>query len=265
MTLITDRRALTFAFPDLGSDARLHVTFRRTPRTADLDDLPRLTSDTTLPLAQGSPTGDADAVLPMWQSEAMWIDFSSPHLHPFLVMIGVDGVNAITGTPFTGEPDFDADDYIEVPTQQALATHRRPYGDLRQFVPPSVHVGPDAASPGHLLQFTVTPMRAEAWARRRHHAADRPDCVLCDISRAERMRAVPRATPSRVLGPLESPDTWQPSLSRSGAVLVVNSATWRELTGGSPRHHPLTSTDYDARRLRWHPTYSETPMLSSPI
>ena len=93
MTLITDRRALTFAFPDLGSDARLHVTFRRTPRTADLDDLPRLTSDTTLPLAQGSPTGDADAVLPMWQSEAMWIDFSSPHLHPFLVMIGVEGVN----------------------------------------------------------------------------------------------------------------------------------------------------------------------------
>ena len=77
MTLITDRRALTFAFPDLGSDARLHVTFRRTPRTADLDDLPRLTSDTTLPLAQGSPTGDADAVLPMWHLSSCLL-YTSP-------------------------------------------------------------------------------------------------------------------------------------------------------------------------------------------
>ena len=88
MTLITDRRALTFAFPDLGSDARLHVTFRRTPRTADLDDLPRLTSDTTLPLAQGSPTGDADAVLPMWHLSSVRLVRTADRGDKFLQVVG---------------------------------------------------------------------------------------------------------------------------------------------------------------------------------
>ncbi|MEO9330213.1 hypothetical protein [Gordonia aurantiaca] len=265
MTLITDRRTLTFAFPDLGSDARLHVTFRRAPRISGARDLPKLTSDTMLDLAQGSPTGDADAVIPMWQSEALWIDFSSPHQHPFLVMVAIDGINAITGATFTGRPDFAADDYIEVPTQPALAWYRTPSGGHRQFVAPSTRACARADPRGRLLEFTVVPMRADAWARRRRHTSGPQDCVLCDISRAERARATPRSAPTRVLGPLESADTWHPTLSRSGAVRIVNSVMWRALTGGPLRRRPLTSVDYIHRRLPWYPTYSENPVHSSPL
>ncbi|KAF0967398.1 MULTISPECIES: hypothetical protein [Gordonia] len=257
MTLTTDHGTLTFTFPELGSDARLHVTFPRTLRAGDLTERAGLTADTTLRLAQGSPTGDADAVIPMWQSEATWIDFSSPHQHPFLVMIGVDGVNAISGKVFTGTPDFDTDDYIEVPTQQTLASYRTGTGGHRQLVAPSTHTsrGPDPR--GTLVQLTVIPMRAESWARRRHHASA-STCVLCDISRAEQARTPPRTAVARVIGPLESADTWHPTRMGSAAVRIVNSVTWESLTGLTPRHSRLTCADYLDRRLPWHSAYRES-------
>ncbi|SDU72046.1 hypothetical protein [Gordonia westfalica] len=258
MTLTTERSTLTFAFPESGPDARLHVAFPRTLRATDLANRAGLTADTTLRLAQGSPTGDADAVIPMWQSEATWIDFSSPHQHPFLVMIGVDGVNAISGEKFTGTPDFESDDYIEVPTQQTLASYRTGAGDHRQFVAPSTHSrqGPDPR--GTLVQLTVIPMRADAWARRRRHTSTAGTCILCDISRAERARAQPRTAVPRMIGPLESADTWHPTLIGSAAVRIVNSLTWESLTGRTPRHSPLTCADYIDHRLPWYSTYGES-------
>ncbi|MHC3003725.1 hypothetical protein [Gordonia metallireducens] len=264
MTLTTDRSTLTFAFPELGPDARLHVVFPRTLRAIDLRDRTGLTADTTLRLAHGSPTGDADAVIPMWQSEATWIDFSSPHQHPFLVMVGVDGINAISGEPFTGTPDFAADDYLEVPTQQTLASYRTLSGDHRQFVAPSIHTGARPDPGGILVQLTVIPMRAEAWARRRRHTSA-STCVLCDISRAEQARAQPRTAAPRVIGPLESADTWHPTRMGSAAVRIVNSVMWESLTGGSPSHSPLTCADYIDHRLPWHTSFGETTRHSTPL
>ena len=138
MAITTDRGALTITFPELGRDARLHVTFQRALRTPDPVGRPgAVGGHGALLLAQGSPDGDAHATIPMWQSEATWLDFSSPHLHPFLVMIGVDGVNVVSGSAFTGVPDFDAGDYLEVPTQPSLASYRSLAGDNRQFVAPT--------------------------------------------------------------------------------------------------------------------------------
>lgn len=174
MTLTTDHGTLTFTFPELGPDARLHVTFPRTLRAGDLADQAGLTADTTLRLAQGSPTGDADAVIPMWQSEATWIDFSSPHQHPFLVMIGVDGVNAISGKVFTGTPDFDTDDYIEVPTQQTLASYRTGTGTgiLRVDYPESARRGSGVVRAVTWPSGDCRPRRR----RGRRHGARRADC-----------------------------------------------------------------------------------------
>ncbi|ETA05656.1 MULTISPECIES: hypothetical protein [Gordonia] len=264
MSLTTDRSTLTFAFPELGPDARLHVVFPRTMRAIDTHDRAGLTADIALPLAQGSPTGDADAVIPMWQSEATWIDFSSPHQHPFLVMVGVDGINAISGEPFTGTPDFATDDYIEVPTQQTLASYRTATGDHRQFVAPSINTGARPDAGGTLVQLTVIPMRTDAWARRRRHTSASA-CVLCDISRAEQARAQPRIAAPRVIGPLESADTWDPTRTGSTAVRIVNSVMWGSLTGGSPRHSPLTCADYIDRRLPWHTSFGETTRHSTPL
>lgn len=266
MAITTDRGALTFTFPELGHDARLQVTFQRTLRTS----VPIRHCGSVcraLRLAQGSPDGDAHATIPMWQSEATWLDFSSPHLYPFLVMAGVDGVNAISGSGFTGAPDFDTDDYLEVPTQRFLASHREPAGDNwddRQFVAPSTHAA-DGGPTGTLLQLTVIPMRGEAWARRHRHLPPGPGtCVLCDISRAEQSGARPGTTAPRVVGPLESADTWHPTTSAAAAVRIVNSVTWRSLTGKPVPRTALTSADYAENDVPWYPHYDETAQHPAP-
>ncbi|MFE0750409.1 hypothetical protein [Gordonia sp. NPDC058843] len=269
MAITTDRGALTFTFPELGRDARLHVTFQRALRTpGPVGRSGPVGGDAALRLAQGSPDGDAHATIPMWQSEATWLDFSSPHLHPFLVMVGVDGVNAISGRAFTGTPDFGADDYLEVPTQPSLASYRGAAGDGRddrQFVAPSTHAVEHGGLTGTLLQLTVIPMRADAWARRRRHLPSEPGtCVLCDFSRAEQSRARPRLTAPRVTGPLESADTWHPTTSAAAAVRIVNSITWKSLTGEPVPRAALTSVDYADHGLPWAPVYEETVEHSTP-
>lgn len=270
MAITTDRGALTFTFPELGRDARLHVTFQRTLRTPDpVGRCGSAGGDGALRLAQGSPDGDAHATIPMWQSEATWLDFSSPHLHPFLVMVGVDGINAISGEPFTGVPDFDAGDYLEVPTQPSLASHRGPVGgafDDRQFLAPSTHTVGDGGRLGTLVQLIVVPMRADAWTQRRRHLPSAPGtCMLCDISRVEQARIRPRLTAPRVTGPLESADTWHPTMSDAAAVRIVNSITWKSLTGELVPRAALTSADYAAHDLPWHPVYGETVEHSAPL
>lgn len=200
----------------------------------------------------------------MWQSEATWLDFSSPHLHPFLVMIGVDGVNVVSGSAFTGVPDFDAGDYLEVPTQPSLASYRSLAGDNRQFVAPSTHAVGSAA--GTLVQLTVIPMRAEAWARRRRHLPSASGtCVLCDMSRAGQSGAHPRLPAPRVMGPLESADTWHPTTFDAAAVRIVNSITWKSLTGEPVPRVALTSADYADHDLPWDPVYDETIEHSAPL
>ncbi|MFC9979064.1 hypothetical protein [Gordonia sp. NPDC127522] len=265
MAITTDRGALTITFPELGRDARLHVTFQRALRTPDPVGRPgSVGGHGALRLAQGSPDGDAHATIPMWQSEATWLDFSSPHLHPFLVMVGVDGVNVVSGSAFTGVPDFDAGDYLEVPTQPSLASYRSLAGDNRQFVAPSTHTVGSAA--GTLVQLTVIPMRAEAWAgRRRHLPSASGTCVLCDMSRAGQSGAHPRLPAPRVMGPLESADTWHPTTSDAAAVRIVNSITWKSLTGEPVPHVALTSTDYADHDLPWDPVYDETIEHSAPL
>lgn len=269
MAITTDRGALTFTFPELGRDARLHVTFQRTLRTPTRsEDAARPAATAPCASPRALPTGTHTRRSPMWQSEATWLDFSSPHLHPFLVMVGVDGVNAISGEVFTGVPDFDAGDYLEVPTQPSLASHRGPAGggfDDQQFLAPSTRTVGDGRRLGTLVQLAVIPMRADAWARRRRHRPSAPGtCVLCDISRAERERAHPRLAAPLVTGPLESVDTWHPTISDAATVRIVNSIAWRSMTGEPvPRAAP-TSADYAAHSLPWHPVFDETVEHSAP-
>ena len=267
MAITTNRRALTITFPELGHDARLHVTFQRALRTADpVGRRGAVGGHGALRLAQGSPDGDAHATIPMWQSEATWLDFSSPHLHPFLVMVGVDGVNVVSGSAFTGVPDFDAGDYLEVPTQPSVAWCRGPAGREQQVVAPSTQGVQDLGRAGTLVQLTVIPMRAEAWAgRRRHLPSASGTCVLCDMSRAGQSGAHPRLPAPRVMGPLESADTWHPTTFDAAAVRIVNSITWKSLTGEPVPHVALTSTDYADHDLPWDPVYDETIEHSAPL
>ena len=98
---------LEFSFPEVHSDAVLRIDFQRTLRIPDDDrDYPlppglgrfplRHVDDfaARVPAAWKSHGG---VMLPMYQSEAMWLDFTSPRDYPFAVKVATGKVNAVTG------------------------------------------------------------------------------------------------------------------------------------------------------------------------
>ena len=125
--------SLNFSFPEIDQDAILHITFHRTLRVPD--------DATTYGLPPGLGEFDLrqvgerdDFSMPMWQAEASWIGFSSPTQYPFLIKVGVGGVNAITGDPYSPVPDFGSEDYLESDTQPWLDGFRVDDTTVRQFV-----------------------------------------------------------------------------------------------------------------------------------
>lgn len=143
MALALEKDRLVFEFPEVHPAARMAVSFHRTLRVPDdgntyplppgLGRFPLRTvaelDEAALPSSWRSHGG---LVMPMWQAEACWLGFESRY--PFLVKVGAGDVDALTGEPWSPEPDFGREDYLEVPAQPWLDGYVVAHGRVRQFV-----------------------------------------------------------------------------------------------------------------------------------
>lgn len=110
MTISLSSDSMVFDFPVVDPAASLQVSFQRTLRVPDDG------KQYGLPPGLGSfpphPVEDLPAdrvsdewrrrggvVMPMWQAEACWLDFSVWTRYPFLMKVGCGGINAVTGWP----------------------------------------------------------------------------------------------------------------------------------------------------------------------
>ena len=71
-------------------------------------------------------------VMPMYQSEALWINFSSDY--PFAVKVAAGKINAVTGEPWMTDMRSDPQNYVVVPEQPWLDGFAVRKGVIRQFV-----------------------------------------------------------------------------------------------------------------------------------
>jgi len=73
-------------------------------------------------------------LLPMFQREAMWLSFQSPHWAPRAVQVGVGKVCAITGKPWSHELRSARQNYLVTPPQPWLDGINVGRKSIRQFV-----------------------------------------------------------------------------------------------------------------------------------
>ncbi|HYF06823.1 MAG TPA: hypothetical protein VD970_04335, partial [Acetobacteraceae bacterium] len=108
MAIGLEHDTLVFEFPEVHSDAVLHVTFQRTLRVPDdgkrhalppgLGRFPlRAVDDLEAARLPEGWTRRGGVALPMWQAEACWLHFSSPHAYPMAVKIAAGKINAVNG------------------------------------------------------------------------------------------------------------------------------------------------------------------------
>ncbi len=281
---------LLFTFPEVHPDARLSIEFQRTLRIPD--------DGKTYPLPPGLglfplrhvddfsarvPPGWAahgGVLLPMYQSEALWIRFSSSTVadrgveYPFAVKVAAGKIDAVTGKAWSNELHRGPQDYMVVPKQPWLDGFAVDEGVIRQFVAMPLGGGYTAeeqitgvAEHGG-LQVLVHPMRRDAFEQRfprpewrrvsRAPMGDRAtDMESIACSRVDMGLAPGGRMKQEVYRDRFDFNEWDPSARSRCFVHLANSMVWEAITGSRPPTPPPTARDYTARGLPWFDHYSD--------
>lgn len=283
--------ALTFRFPDVHPDARLEVSFLRTLRIPDdgkhyplPPGLGRFPVRHVDDFAQGVPESWLErggVLLPMYQSEALWLSFSSSFVggraqYPFAVKVGAGKINAVNGEDWrsglsrsgrgTGQG------YCVVPGQPWLDGFNVGKGTIRQFV--AMPLGSGYSAEEQLtgeatwggLQIEVFPMKRSAFEERFPKLGESLGMLACPARplacRAPDMGLAPGGLMKQEIYRDEfSFEDWQGEASARCFVHLANSLVWREITGAEPPPTPVTSKAYTRAGLPWFDYYSDAEAL----
>ena len=282
--------SLVFSFPEVHPSARLRISFKRTFRIPDdgriyplppgFQNFPLLHVDDYKAHVPQHWLEHGGVMLPMHQSEAMWISFDCELdaergvEYPFAIKIAAGKINAVTGQGWANELSADPQDYVVAPKQPWLDGFCVERGLIRQFVAMPLGSGVTveeqltsrAAHGG--IQIIAYPMKCEAFERRfpKVQRRDLDDAVCCEMPCAYDMGLAAGGTMRQeVYADPYKFDEWdQQQLSRC-FVHTANSQMWQAITGNKPPLPSLTAEEYTNAGLPWFDYYAAdaTPLDGS--
>ena len=233
-------------------------------------------------------------LMPMYQSEALWINFRTDY--PFAVKVAAGKINAVTGELWQTELQADPQNYMVLPEQPWLDGFAVRNGVIRQFVAMPLGAGYSAeeqitgkADTGG-IQLQVFPLRAEAYFRSEveERLPKSLEDLLDELVDAELLDSGIRYSLSDACMVMESgamglgaggtmrqevfKDThdfsdWDLSLSSRCFVHLCNSLMWRQVTGSNPPHPPFTAKEYKRAGIPWFDYYRDdlSPLSGSTV
>ncbi len=278
--------SLVFTFRKVHAKARLTVHFQRTFRIPDDgQDYPLPPSLGRFPLkhvddfAERLPAvwvNHGGVMLPMYQSEAMWISFDSAYLedhatgYPFAIKIATGKINAVSGNSWSEGLARDPQNYVVAPGQPWLDGYCVEKGVIRQFV--AMPLGDGYSAEEQLtekamyggVQIEVFPMKRAVFERRFPKVKYRPQMVYeATLSMKEspvefdmalapggRMRQEVFEDPFNV-------NDWDLTARSRCFVHIANSVAWRAITGELPPTVPFTAKEYTDQGLPWFDYYDD--------
>jgi hypothetical protein len=213
-------------------------------------------------------------MLPMYQSEALWINFSGSRFsgsYPFAVKIAAGKINAVTGKRWSDGLNRGPQDYVVVPEQPWLDGYCVKKGIIRQFVAMPLGAGYSAeeqitgeAEHGG-IQIIAYPMKRAVYERRFAARFARFEeegmtlgapAMLLSRSVGMALGAGGRMRQEIYDDPFDFSD-WDTEHASRCFVHLANSLMWREITGEAPPTTPLTSREYAKHNIPWFEYYSD--------
>src|SRR5580765_1747087 len=279
---------LAVSFPEKPFQPELRIEFQRTLRIPDdgknyplppgLGRFPLRHIDDYATRIPQTWLKRGGVLLPMWQAEALWVNFSSeyipsrPSSYPFAIKVATGKVNAVSGELWKGGLSRNPQDYLVVPGQPWLDGYCVEKGIIRQFVAMPLGQGfsveeqvtGEAEFGG--MQIEVFPMRAEVFERRfpvvirRARAGIRAgalyDMEMCAAVGTDSMGLAPGGRMRQEIyeDPFSIHD-WDTERSSRCFIHLVNSVTWRAITGEAPPTRPPTAKDYTRAGYPWFDYY----------
>lgn len=282
------RDELTFTFPDVHPEATLRITLQRTLRLPE--------DDRTYPLPPGlgrfpmrhiddyrdrvpaSSIRRGGVIVPMYQSEALWISFDSDEIadhradYPFVVQIAAGKINAVSGELWQEGLTASPQSYVVAPKQPWLDGFNVGRGIVRQFVAMPLGSGftveEQVTGSGEHggLQISVSPMKREEFESR-FPKVDREATVMygralppgvcrsrvcfdMGLAPGGRMRQEIARDPYGLA-------VWNTTKRSRCFLHLLDALTWRQVVGANPPHPPFTAQEYARLKLPWFEYYDK--------
>ncbi len=279
---------LVVSFPELPLQPCLTIDLQRTLRVPDDG------KDYPLPPGLGSfPLRHIDdyaekvpdrwlkrggVLVPMWQAEALWLNFQGHFVrerdicYPFAIKVATGKISAVTGENWGPGLSRNPQDYLVVPGQPWLDGYCVEKGIIRQFVAMPLGEGysveeqlTGAAEFGG-VQIEVFPMRAEVFDQRFPVEAQclkkglRSDALFESLACRAGSVGMGLAPGGRMRQEIyEDPFSihdWDTERTSRCFIHLVNSATWRAITGQRPPSRPPTAKEYTKAGFPWFDYYN---------
>ncbi len=212
-------------------------------------------------------------LLPMYQREAMWLNFHGVHWRPNAVKVAVGKVNAVSGKPW--RDGLERRGYVVVPQQPWLDGINAGHGEIRQFV--AMPLGSGVTVEGQVTgreehgglqiacfepkagRFPDGPEQVDRLLRRRGGklSAAPQTAMPAEAAGAEMGLAAGGRMRQKIYPDPHGIETWD--LNRRGRVFVhiVNSRMWTEITGEPLPETPVSAESYLEAGLPWYDVYDD--------
>ena len=264
------RDQLIFRFPEVHKDAECRISFQRTLRIPDdnrpyslppgLGEFPLNLVDDYGDSVPGAWNTRGGVFLPMYQAEALWLNFSGSY--PMAVKVAAGKINAVTGEGWENELSGEPQDYVVVPDQPWLDGFSVMKGMIRQFVAMPLGEGYTAeeqltgeAEHGG-LQIVVYPLKASLYEK--EEEADELVAYGPSIaySPPREMGLAPGGLMRQEIYEDEyGLEAWDTSVRSRCFVHILNSVQFFNVTGANPLSKPPTAREYTAAGLPWFDYY----------
>ena len=288
-----ERDSLVFRFPQIEKKAKFSIEFQRTLRIPDSEktySLPpglgrfpvRHAEDFSSKLPQ--TTNDRGGViLPMWQSEAMWISFHNEGPDwglnfPVAIKIAAGKINAVTGEPWRSGLHRNPQDYVVSPDQPWLDGFAVEKGVIRQFI--AMPLGEGYSVEEQLtresewggLQIAVAPMKASVWEQklevwrhiqeeRKKYLAEhprRPSFSSCErVAESSMGLAAGGKMRQEIYSDKYNLEDWDFSAAERVFVTLVHAKDWLGITGEAALDMPPSASEYTKAGLPWFEYYGK--------
>ena len=198
--------------------------------------------------------------MPMYQAEALWLNFDGGY--PCAIKVAAGKICALTADPWVDHLNADPQDYLVVPEQPWLDGYCVEKGIVRQFVAMPLGDGYSAeeqvtGSAEHGgLQIMVVPMKAKYYEEMSNLPLGHMLAAPLAMAEAPDMGLAPGGRMKQEI--YDDPhglEVWDQRNTRRCFVTIANSTMWTSITGERPPTEPPSAADYANSGLPWFDYY----------
>jgi len=267
---------LIFRFPEVHEDAVCNIEFQRTlripddgseyPLPAGMGPFPLSHIEDYSETAPKSWIKRGGVLMPMYQSEALWIRFFGDY--PMAIKIAAGKINAVSGKTWTDALNDQPQDYLVSDAQPWLDGFCVKKGYIRQFVAMPLGDGYSAEEQitGEAefggLQVIAFPIKAEYYEKMLKERQCYEDVMFCRCAESSISEPAMGMAPGGLMrqdiyDDEYGIDAWDTRYASRCFVHLVNSEAYELITGHNPPLPPISKNDYKRFGMPWFDYYAE--------